>query len=160
MTSSTASSWPVWPRAASVRLDSTQLHVVLKDGREISVPLDSFEFLAHATGEQRQAFTVDDDGAAIYWNALRDSISVPSLFGLPEHPPRPRRDRYVVRYRHDGRRWIAEVPDFDSWTPARTLTAAKREGRGLLAMLLDVDDLDAAGIKVIDEVQSPQPIEA
>lgn len=160
MTSSTASSWPVWPRAALVHLDSTQLHVVLKDGRAISVPLVSFEFLAHATVEQRQAFTVDDDGAAIYWDALRDGVSVPSLFGLPEHPPRPRRDRYVVRYRHDGRRWIADLPDFDSWTPARTLTAAKREGRGLLAMLLDVDDLDAAGIKVIDEVQSPQPVEA
>ena len=160
MTSSAASPWPAWPRAASVRLDSTQLHVVLTDGREISAPLDSFEFLAHATGEQRQAFTVDDDGVAIYWDALRDSISVPSLFGLPEHPRRPRRDRYVVRYRHDGRRWIAELPDLDSWAPAGTLAAAKREGRGLLAMLLDVDDLNAAGIEVVDVVEAPRRVKA
>jgi hypothetical protein len=143
-----------WPRAASVAVERERLRVSLKDGREIVVPVDWFDFLMKATDEQRQRFRLDEHGAAISWDELEDGISVPSLFGLPEHPPRTRGDRYILRYRHDGRRWIADLPDFNSWTPARTLTAAKREGRGLLAMLLDVDDLDAAGINVIDEVDT------
>lgn len=144
---------PPWPSAKSVRLYETRLYVGLRDGREIAVPLASFPFLADATEPQRQDFRVDEDGRSITWAALNDSISVPLLFGLPEHPPYPRRDRYVIRYRREGRRWIAEIPDFESWAPARSLAAAKREGREVLA-LLNVDDLAAAGVSVVDEVQA------
>jgi len=154
MTSSAPSSWPEWPTALAVRVDSRHLRVRLKDGREIAVPLASFPFLADATERQRQDFRVGEDGRSITWAALNDSISVPLLFGLPEHPPFPRRDRYVIRYRREGRRWIAEIPDFESWAPARSLAAAKREGREVLAMLLNVDDLAAAGVSVVDEVQA------
>jgi hypothetical protein len=65
----------------------------------------------------------------------------------------------VIHYRREGRRWIAEIPDFESWSPARSLAAAKREGREILAMLLNVDDLSQAGIEVIDEVESRTTLE-
>jgi hypothetical protein len=65
----------------------------------------------------------------------------------------------VIHYRREGRRWIAEIPDFESWSPARSLAAAKREGREILAMLLNVDDLGQAGIEVIDEVESRTTVE-
>jgi len=149
-----------WPRAASVAVGRDQLHVALKDGREIAVPVKWFDFLAKATDEQRQRFEVDEYGAGIWWDELDDGISVPSLFGLPEDPPRVRHDSYVINYRNDGRRWIAEVAELESWTWARTLTAAKRAGRDLLATLLGVEDLEATGINVIDEVHAAEPIRA
>jgi hypothetical protein len=62
-----------------------------------------------------------------------------------------------VEYSHDGRRWIAEIEDLDSSTWGRTLAAARREARWLIAELLGVDDLDRAGIQVIDEVHAREP---
>lgn len=145
---------PPWPRAKTVRPEGTRLHIGLKDGRELAVPIEWFEWLAVASEEQRRDVSIVEGGAGLWWNALDEGLSVPWFFGLPEDPPRPRRDRYVIRYRREGRRWIAEVPDFESWSPARSLAAAKREGRELLAMLLNVDDLAAAGVSVVDEVQA------
>jgi hypothetical protein len=143
---------PPWPSAKSVRLERTRLYVGLKDGRELAVPIEWFEWLVIASDEQRRDVSIVEGGAGLWWNALDEGMSVPWFFGLPEHPPFPRRDRYVIRYRREGRRWIAEIPDFESWAPARSLAAAKREGREVLAMLLNVDDLAAAGIEVVDEV--------
>ena len=149
-----------WPRAASVAVQGERLRVSLKDGREITVPLDRFDFLARATNEQRQRFQVDEYGAAISWDELEEGISVPSLFGLPEHQPRTRQDSYVIDYRHDGRRWIAEIATLESWTWARTLNAAKRDAREMLAMLLGVGSLGEAGIRIVDEVHSPEAVKA
>jgi hypothetical protein len=149
-----------WPRAASVAVEGERLSVALKDGREINVPVDWFDFLASATDKQRQRFQVDEYGAAIYWDELEEGISVPSLFGLPENPPRTRQDSYVIDYRRDGRRWIAEIATLESWTWARTLNTAKRDARWLLARLLDVENLDTAGIQVVDEVHSPEAVKA
>ncbi len=150
-----------WPRAATVRVDSNGLHAQLRDGREISVPLDWFEFLAGATDEQRQDFAIVEDGAAIAWDQLDDGISVPSLLGLPEYPPPDRNVRsYVVDYRSEDDAWIAEVRGTDFSTFGRTLASAKRRARELLCAYLEVKDLGRAGIDVIDEVQSPEAVEA
>src|SRR3970282_1799929 len=100
-----------WPRAASVAVERERLRVSLKDGREIVVPVDWFDFLTKATDEQRQRFRLDEYGAGTPWDELEDGISVPSLFGLPESPPRRILDRYVVEYRRDGRVWNAEIRD-------------------------------------------------
>jgi predicted RNase H-like HicB family nuclease len=149
-----------WPRAASAAVEGERLHVSLKDGRQISVPLDWFAFLATATDDQRQRFELDEYGAAISWDELEDSISVPSLFGLPENPPRRIQDRYVVEYRHAGRVWNAEIRDLESSTRGRTLSDAKRNAREILAMLLNLTDLDEAGIDVVDEVSAPEAVGA
>ena len=160
MSISTSSALTQRPRAASVAVQGDRLRVSLRDGREISVPVEWFDFLGKATDEQRQRFHVDEYGAAISWDELDDRVSVPALFGLPEQPPRTRRDKYVIDYRHDGRRWIAEVAELESWTWARTLSAAKRDGREMLALLLDIESLDEAGIQVIDEVRAREAVEA
>jgi hypothetical protein len=150
-----------WPRAASVSVDRERLHVVLKDGRAISVPLkDWFDFLANATDRERQTFEIDRYGVGIWWEELDEGISVPSLFGLPENPPRPSRKSYSIRYRRSGSGWIAEIPDFESDVPAPSISAAKRDGRALLAMLLHVESLDKAGIEVVDEVEDATLVES
>ena len=133
----------------------------LTDGREISVPLDWFEFLAGATEEQRQAFVIVEDGAAISWDSLDDSVSVPSLLGLPEYPPPdPSVRSYVVDYRAEDDAWIAEVRGTSFLTFGRTLASAKRRARGLLCGYLQVKDLGAAGIDVVDEVRSSDAAQA
>jgi hypothetical protein len=155
MSISTNSAWPAWPRAASARIESGQLRVELTDGREIGVPLDSFGWLANATEDQRRDLEIIEGGAGIWWGPLDDGVSVPSLLGLPEYPPPdPAVRTYVVAYRHSDEAWIAEVRGTTFSTYGRTLALAKRRARELLCGYLAVDDLGAAGIDVIDEVNS------
>jgi hypothetical protein len=84
MTISTSSDALAHPRAATVTVETSSLRVGVEDGREISVPLAWFDWLAQATEDQRRDFTLIGGGAGIWWEALDDGISVPRLFGLPE----------------------------------------------------------------------------
>jgi hypothetical protein len=151
---------PPWPRAESIRFDESRLLINLKDGRELAVPIEWFDWLALASDTQRRDVSIVEGGAGLWWNALDEGLSVPWFFGLPENPPRPRRHRYEIHYRREGRKWIAEIPDFESWAPARSLAAAKREGREVLAMLLNVEDLAEAGVDVTDIVESGPAVDA
>ena len=75
-----------WPRAAEVRIVSGSVWVRLVDGRELTVPYQWFGFLSDATEAERRDMVLEGDGDAIYWPTLDDSVSVPSLLGLPEDP--------------------------------------------------------------------------
>lgn len=86
MTSSASSTKISRPRASAARCDSTRLWVTLRDGRELSVPLTWFDWLASATTAQRQDLEILEDGAGIWWEQLDDGVSVPGLLGLPEYP--------------------------------------------------------------------------
>jgi predicted RNase H-like HicB family nuclease len=141
-----------WPRASAVSIDDDRLRVRLRDGRTIDVPLASLDWLASATDRDRRDVRIVESGAGLWWDAIDEGLSVPGLLGLPEDPPRTRQDRYVVRYRAEGGRWVAEIPELESWAWGRTLTAARREARALLAMLLDAESLEAAGVEVAEEV--------
>jgi hypothetical protein len=154
MSTSAASVARAWPRAISLSLDRDGLHVQLQDGRAVSVPLDWFPWLAAASDDDRQDFRLIEDGRGIWWDRIDEGLSVPGLLGLPESAPRQILERYVIEYRLEGSRWVAELPDLDSSTWGRTLIGAKREGRAVLATLLGVEDLGAAGIEVVDEVHS------
>ena len=150
-----------WPRAASVAVDQARLRVLLKDGREISVPFEWFDFLHTATDAQRQDFRMDADGEGIHWDQLEDSISVPSLFGLPEEPPPdPSVQRYVIDYSFDGEYWVAQVRGTRRLEFGRSLSTAKRRVRQLLRAWLQVRNLEAAGIDIADEVHAGEPVEA
>ncbi|BBU60339.1 hypothetical protein MSC49_02740 [Methylosinus sp. C49] len=63
--------------AKSVRFDDDSFWVELSDGRTLGVPLTWFPRLLHATGEQRLAFTISDEG--LHWDALDEDISIPGL---------------------------------------------------------------------------------
>ena len=117
--------------------------------------------MARATDDQRQDFKVVEDGAGIWWEPLEDGISVPSLLGLPEYPPPdPKVRTYVVAYRFEDEAWIAAVRGTDFSTFGRTIAAAKRRARELLCAYLEVKDLGAAGIEVVDEVEAPASVNA
>ena len=86
MSTSVHSLRQTWPRAAEVRIVPGFLWVRLIDGRTLTVPFDWFGFLSDATDAERSDMVLEGDGDAIYWPALDDSVSVPSLLGLPEDP--------------------------------------------------------------------------
>ena len=62
---------------------------------------------------------------------------------------------YVAEYRWDGRAWIVQFRDPDIATFGRTLVAAKRYARSALAVHLELDDLEAPGIRIADDVRLP-----
>ena len=77
MTSSTNSI----PSARAQRVSVTEdtLTVDLTDGRTISVPLDWFPRLAHATGKERRHWQLIGEGLGIHWPDLDEDISVENL---------------------------------------------------------------------------------
>lgn len=65
---------------------------------------------------------------------------------------------YVATYTHDDRAWIVQFRDPDIATFGRSLPSAKRYARSALAVYLEVADLTAAGIEVVDDVRLPAEI--
>jgi len=65
---------------------------------------------------------------------------------------------YIATYSHDDRAWIVQFRDPDIATFGRTLASAKRYARSALAVHLEVDDLAAAGVEVIDDVRLPTSV--
>jgi hypothetical protein len=82
MSSSTKEPDP-YPTAVAANVDAERLHVVLADGRELSVPTGWFAWLARASDAERKDLEIVEGGQGIWWRRLDDGISVPSLFGLP-----------------------------------------------------------------------------
>jgi hypothetical protein len=67
------------PTAVAVRTDAQMLRVILKDGREIAVPLEWFPRLAEATAEDRADWRLIGNGLGITWEKLDEDIEVQSL---------------------------------------------------------------------------------
>ena len=84
MSSSAGSTLLSRPRAVRARVDADRLWVSLEDGRDVSVPVTWFDWLARATDDQRHDIRIIEGGAGIWWEQLEDGVSVPWLFGLPE----------------------------------------------------------------------------
>ncbi len=65
--------------AVSIRFDEIQLHVILEDGRELSIPIDWFPSLRDATQEQRENWRFIGDGEGIHWEELDEDILIEGL---------------------------------------------------------------------------------
>ena len=70
------------PTAIDVSISESALHVVLADGRELSVPLAWFPRLHDATPEQRAHWRLIGCGEGIHWPDVDEDISVASLLRL------------------------------------------------------------------------------
>lgn len=72
------------PRVDTVRVTDTRLEVTLRDGREISVPLDWFPRLKAATAADRAVWEQCAAGHGIHWPAIDEDLSVEGLLlGTP-----------------------------------------------------------------------------
>ena len=65
--------------AKSLRFDADMMHVLLADGREISVPLEWFPKLRNAKKKQLENWRLIGGGVGIHWNDLDEDISVAGL---------------------------------------------------------------------------------
>jgi len=67
------------PYAENVMITEDTLNVDLSDGRTISVPLNWFPRLVHATQKQRDNWRLIGRGNGIHWDDIDEDISVEGL---------------------------------------------------------------------------------
>ena len=67
------------PLAMVVDCSDDELRVTLADGRKLSVPLEWFPRLAHATPADRSNYELMGDGQGIHWPNVDEDISVAGL---------------------------------------------------------------------------------
>jgi hypothetical protein len=72
-----------FPTALAAHVRDGRLLVTLVDGRELSVPIAWWDWLAEATDAQRSDLEIIEGGQGLWWDQLGDGLSVPGLFGLP-----------------------------------------------------------------------------
>ncbi len=72
-------------QAKNVLFEGNVLHILLSDGREISLPIDQMDWLkwlANATPEQRSKWAIEPGGFAVYWEELDDGFEIEHLLSL------------------------------------------------------------------------------
>ncbi|MCB0089962.1 MAG: DUF2442 domain-containing protein [Caldilineaceae bacterium] len=67
------------PVASDIQLTDQKLTVELEDGRSISIPLEWYPRLAHATKDERAHWEFLGDGYAIEWPDLDEHIGIEGL---------------------------------------------------------------------------------
>ncbi|HSM57340.1 MAG TPA: DUF2442 domain-containing protein [Candidatus Sulfomarinibacteraceae bacterium] len=67
------------PIAVAVEVSDEQLTIRLADGRTITVPLEWYPRLAHATPAERNHYELLGHGSAIGWPDLDEHLSVESI---------------------------------------------------------------------------------
>jgi hypothetical protein len=71
--------------ATAVSFTDNMLHLSLDDGRTISLPLDDIPWLAwlaQASQEQRDNWSIEPGGFAVYWEELDDGFEVEHVLAL------------------------------------------------------------------------------
>ena len=63
----------------AVTFDDENLWVLLRDGRQLSVPLAYFPRLLKASSEKRSRYEISGGGTGIHWDDLDEDISVAGL---------------------------------------------------------------------------------
>jgi hypothetical protein len=65
--------------AKSVDFDEDMMHVLLLDGRRVSVPIAWFPLLLKASAEQRTKYEIGGGGTSLHWPELDEDLSVAGL---------------------------------------------------------------------------------
>ncbi|MCY4615785.1 MAG: DUF2442 domain-containing protein [Chloroflexi bacterium] len=85
-----------FPEAETVTVSGHTLTAELSDGRTISVPLDWYPRLTHATPEERDNWRLIGAGEGIHWLDLDEDISVGGLIaGRPSAEGRESLQRWL-----------------------------------------------------------------
>ena len=70
---------PTTALAKSVDFSEDMMHVLLTDGRRISIPLAWFPLLLKASPEQRTKYQIGSGGISLHWPELDEDLSVAGL---------------------------------------------------------------------------------
>jgi hypothetical protein len=88
------------PRAEDVRVTEDTLTVDLSDGRTISVPLEWFPRLVHATPRERNNWRLIGNGHGIHWEDLDEDISIEGLLtGKPSGESQASFKKWLTQHR-------------------------------------------------------------
>lgn len=68
--------------ATDVSFTEDYLHVILADGREITVPLEWFSRLRDANEDERKDRRLIGGGIGIHWEKIDEDISVSTLLAI------------------------------------------------------------------------------
>ena len=72
-------------QARGLRFEGDVLHILLSDGREISLSVAKMkwlEWLVKAGPEQRAKWKIEPGGFAVYWEELDDGIEIQHLLSM------------------------------------------------------------------------------
>ena len=75
---------PTTALAKSLEFDQDMMRVVLTDGRVLSVPLQWFPALRHASREQLDRYEIAGGGISLHWPDLDEDLSVAGLMAGPD----------------------------------------------------------------------------
>ncbi len=67
------------PLADKVWVDESNLWILLKDCRQISIPLAFFPRLRTALKDELKNYQISGGGIGIHWDSLDEDLNVPSL---------------------------------------------------------------------------------
>ncbi|HEV7798536.1 MAG TPA: DUF2442 domain-containing protein [Pyrinomonadaceae bacterium] len=70
---------PTTALAQSLHFDEDTMHVLLTDGRCVSVPVAWFPLLLKASSEQRTKYEIGGGGTSLHWAELDEDLSVAGL---------------------------------------------------------------------------------
>lgn len=71
------------PPATAVSVTEDTLSVELADGRSVSVPIEWYPRLAHATQQERDEWQLIGDGLGIHWPQIDEDIQTEAIvFGI------------------------------------------------------------------------------
>jgi hypothetical protein len=70
---------PTTALAQSVDFDDDMMHVHLRDGRIISVPIIWYPLLHAATPEQRARYEIGGGGVSLHWPEIDEDLSVANM---------------------------------------------------------------------------------
>lgn len=96
---------PTAPLAQWVSFDAEMMHVLLKDGRCISVPIIWFPILCAATADQRTKYQIGGGGTSLHWPELDEDLSVTFLLTGPNINSRVKALEATVSYAQSLTQW-------------------------------------------------------
>ena len=76
------------PCAEKIWFDEKNIHVLLVDGRCLSVPLDFYPLLCNVSIDVLQDFEIFGEGTAIYFKELDEYLSIEGLVNGRKQMPR------------------------------------------------------------------------
>ena len=110
-------------RALMLRVTEETLTLDLSDGRTLSVPLNWYPRLVHASQTERENWVLFGDGSSIHWPDLDEDIGVGGLLAGRQSGESERSFARWLKAKQEGRGLT--IPELDAYDEAQKQQLAK-----------------------------------
>lgn len=76
--------WKVMEQIKNLWFENNRIYIKTAEGRVMSRPLEAYPELMDATSEQRNDYTLEDEGRAIRWESIDADMHISSFFETTE----------------------------------------------------------------------------